>query len=189
MPTLLLALPLLLAAPPARAEGAGCSSVPQPCQEPGRKFCESDPAPGQCQGPPPTHCPPCSAGPPKGAPAPKTYLALDSRNIQDAGGAELVLGPVTKTHSALITEQQPWEMRFDNMQCDARARPPPPTHTPPPAGATLCAFDPPPGVGCLIGAPARSGRTCGTTTSPSPRPSGARGIQPSPPATAGNHRN
>ena len=138
MPTLLLALPLLLAMPPpARAEGAGCSSVPQPCQEPGRKFCESDPAPGQCQGPPPTHCPPCSAGPPKGAPAPKTYLALDSRNIQDAGGAELVLGPVTKTHSALITEQQPWEMRFDNMQCEARAPPPPPHPTPqhPPAPA------------------------------------------------------
>ena len=55
------------------------------------------------------------------APAPerahtRTYLALDERNVADAGGAELVLGPVTKTHSALIAEEEPWEMRFDNMQ-------------------------------------------------------------------------
>ena len=38
------------------------------------------------------------------------------RNIQDAGGAEIVLGPVTKSASGLITERMPWEMRFDNMQ-------------------------------------------------------------------------
>jgi hypothetical protein len=49
-----------------------CSSVAQPCpSHPGRTFCESDPAPGQCDDPMPHKpCPPCPApsddsGPPK----------------------------------------------------------------------------------------------------------------------------
>lgn len=44
------------------------------------------------------------------------YCPLAPSNIQDAGGAQVVLGPVKKTADALITELMPWEMRFDNMQ-------------------------------------------------------------------------
>lgn len=47
----------------------------------------------------------------------ETYLALDTRNIQDRGGARLVLGNVSKGgRGAVLTEQEEWEMRFDNMQ-------------------------------------------------------------------------
>jgi len=38
---------------------------------------------------------------------------------QDAGGSRLVLGPVNKTlgnNNPVLTEQEQWEMRFDNMQ-------------------------------------------------------------------------
>ena len=52
------------------------------------------------------------------AQAPQTYLLLDSRNVQDGGGARLVLGPVGKPDGErpLLTETEPWELRFDNMQ-------------------------------------------------------------------------
>ena len=39
-----------------------------------------------------------------GAPL-QTYLALDTRNIQDDDGAKLVLGPVSKTAAPVLTEQ------------------------------------------------------------------------------------
>ena len=60
------------------------------------------------------------AQPPPQQPEPlKTYLLLDSRNVQSSGGAELVLGPVRK-HSGggapVLRETERWEMRFDNMQ-------------------------------------------------------------------------
>jgi hypothetical protein len=62
-----------------------------------------------------------AAPPPPGAPSPplpktRTYLLLDSRNVQDSGSAKLVLGPVTKGTGPLLTETERWEMRFDNMQ-------------------------------------------------------------------------
>jgi hypothetical protein len=93
-----------------------CIRTPQPCaKEPGHTFCPNDPRAGQCQNAPVKVCPPCST-PRITSAVPRTYLALDTRNIQDDGGAEIVLGPVTKTHTKLITEERPWEMRFDNMQ-------------------------------------------------------------------------
>jgi hypothetical protein len=46
----------------------------------------------------------------------KTYLALDSRNIQSTGDTSLVLGPVRKHAVPVLTETARWEMRFDNMQ-------------------------------------------------------------------------
>jgi hypothetical protein len=64
----------------------------------------------------------CAAASPPSPPAlppelqQTSYFALDSRNIHDRGTARLVLAPVRKTHSALISEQERWEMRFDNMQ-------------------------------------------------------------------------
>jgi hypothetical protein len=129
LPQLLALQPLLLGAvltqpgsALATASPPCTTSTPQPCpNHPGHTFCESSAAPNQCDGPPPAHCPPCShPSPPRGPPPPEelqtTYLALDTRNIQDSGGATLVLGPTKKTHSALIAEQERWEMRFDNMQ-------------------------------------------------------------------------
>ena len=43
----------------------------------------------------------------------RTYLLLDSRNVQDSGGAKLVLGPVRKRPGGqpVLTEQKKWEMR------------------------------------------------------------------------------
>jgi hypothetical protein len=38
----------------------------------------------------------------------KTYLLLDSRNVQDSGGARLVLGPVRKHGKPVLTEQEKW---------------------------------------------------------------------------------
>merc|ERR1712232_230754 len=47
----------------------------------------------------------------------RTYLLLDERNVISTGGARLTLGPVTKdARNPLLTEEKPWEMRFDNMQ-------------------------------------------------------------------------
>ena len=57
-----------------------------------------------------------AAAAPAAAPAWRTYLALDTRNLQDHGGSRLVLGPVTKRQHPVLTEQERWEMRFDNMQ-------------------------------------------------------------------------
>ena len=44
----------------------------------------------------------------------RTYLLLDSRNVQDSGGAKLVLGPVRKRPGGqpVLTEQKKWEMRY-----------------------------------------------------------------------------
>ena len=48
----------------------------------------------------------------------RTYLLLDNRNVQQDGGARIVLGRVTKPASRkpVLTEEEQWEMRFDNMQ-------------------------------------------------------------------------
>lgn len=102
------------------APRGACCCQPRPCPaHPGRTWCPNDPTPTQCDQPSsPKHCPPgpCPAPPPSPDRAARTYLALDDRNVLDAGGAELVLGPVTKEASDLIAEVEPWEMRFDNMQ-------------------------------------------------------------------------
>lgn len=46
-----------------------------------------------------------------------TYLLLDNRNIIEKSGVQMVLGPVKKSKgNPLLKEDQPWEMRFDNMQ-------------------------------------------------------------------------
>ena len=46
-----------------------------------------------------------------GAPL-QTYLALDTRNIQDDGGAKLVLGSVSKTAAPVLTEQVQHRPRY-----------------------------------------------------------------------------
>ena len=81
------------------------------------------PAPGPT---PPTSPPPPPPTPPSPPPPPpppaklaeRTYLALDRRNIIAVRGGDtrLKLGPVTKdARSPLVTEEEHWEMRFDNM--------------------------------------------------------------------------
>ena len=38
----------------------------------------------------------------------KSYLLLDSRNVQDNGGTRLVLGPVRKHGKPVLTEEEQW---------------------------------------------------------------------------------
>ena len=38
----------------------------------------------------------------------KSYLLLDSRNVQDNGGTRLVLGPVRKHGKPVLTEEEKW---------------------------------------------------------------------------------
>ena len=45
------------------------------------------------------------------------YLLLDDRNVIQSRGVELALGQVEKApQNPLLTEQQPWELQFNNMQ-------------------------------------------------------------------------
>ena len=112
-----LVLALAVSACAEKIAGAGAPELclPQPCPgrhlARGRTWCPNNPASGQCDKPPAKSCPPgpCPAPPPPVKAHARTYLALDDRNVLDAGGAELVLGPVTKETSDLIAEVEDWE--------------------------------------------------------------------------------